>query len=160
MALPAFAYTQVPQISFKPKIYLAQRTIDSLMIDGKLNEQSWHQALATDLFLDIEGASKPKRRYNTTAKILWDDTYLYIAAEMEEPHVWGRLTQRDTVIFYNNDFEIFIDPDGDTHNYYELEINALGTVWDLLLTKPYRDGGNSITGNESGKINRKLIRGN
>jgi hypothetical protein len=35
----------------------------------------------------------------------------------------------------------FLDPDGDTHNYFELEINAFETVWDLLLLKPYRDQG-------------------
>ena len=58
-----------------------------------------------------------------------------------EPDLWATLKQRDTVIFYNNDFEVFIDPDGDTHNYMEFEINALNTVWDLLLTKPYRNNG-------------------
>ena len=39
---------------------------------------------------------------------------------------------------------MFIDPDGDTHAYYELEVNAAGTPWDLLLIKPYRDGGPAI----------------
>ena len=70
--------------------------------------------------------------------------YFYIAAEMEEPHLWGTLTERDSVIFYDNDFEVFIDPDGDTHDYYELEVNALGTEWDLLLERPYRDGGPAL----------------
>ena len=46
------------------------------------------------------------------------------------------------MIFYDNDFEIFIDPDGDTHKYYEFEINAFNTQWDLLITKPYRDDDN------------------
>lgn len=64
--------------------------------------------------------------------MLWDETYFYIYAEMEEPHVWGTLKERDTVIFYNNDFEVFIDATGDTHNYYELEVNALNTAWDLF----------------------------
>src|SRR4030095_16995872 len=32
-------------------------------------------------------------------------------------------------------------PTGDNHRYYELEINALGTIFDLFLEKPYRDGG-------------------
>ena len=45
--------------------------------------------------------------------MLWDDTYFYVAAHLEEPHVWGTLTKHDTVIFQDNDFEIFIDPDGD-----------------------------------------------
>jgi cellulose/xylan binding protein with CBM9 domain len=76
----------------------------------------------------------------------WDDEYFYVAAEMEEPDVWATLTERDSVIFQDNDFEIFIDPDGDTHAYYELEVNALGTIWDLMLMKPYRDGGPAING--------------
>src|SRR4029453_12317425 len=32
----------------------------------------------------------------------------------------------------------------DTHNYYEREVNALGTTWDLMLPVPYRDGGPPI----------------
>ena len=58
---------------------------------------------------------------------------------MEDPHVWGTITARDAVIYKDNDFEIFLDPDGDTHNYYELEVNALETEWDLLILKPYHD---------------------
>jgi hypothetical protein len=73
--------------------------------------------------------------------MLWDSTYFYIGAELQEPGIQGTLTQRDTVIFHDNDFEVFIDPDGDNHDYYEMEMNALNTVWDLLLKKPYRDGG-------------------
>ena len=73
--------------------------------------------------------------------MLWDDASLYVFAEMEEPHVWGDITKRDEVMYYNNDFEVFIDPSGDTRNYGEIEINALNTVWDLLLSKPYRTGG-------------------
>lgn len=78
--------------------------------------------------------------------MLWDDKYLYISAELEEPEIWATLRQRDTVIFYDNNFEVFIDPDGDTHNYYEFEMNAYGTEWDLMLDKPYRDGGPAISG--------------
>ena len=76
--------------------------------------------------------------------MLWDDDYFYFAADIEEPHLWATLTARDSVIFQDNDFEIFIDPDGDTHNYFELEINAFATVWDLMLVQPYRDGGPAI----------------
>ena len=76
--------------------------------------------------------------------MLWNDSYLYIGAELEEPHVWGTLTKHDSAIFEDNDFEIFIDPDGDNHEYYEIEINALNTEWDLFLKKPYRDEGPPI----------------
>ncbi len=76
--------------------------------------------------------------------MLWDDNYFYVAAQLEEPHVWGTLTKHDSVIFQDNDFEIFIDPDGDNQEYYEIEINALNTEWDLFLKKAYRDGGPAI----------------
>jgi hypothetical protein len=94
--------------------------------------------------VDIEGNIKPSPRYQTRVKMLWDDQFFYIAAQMEEPHVWGILTEHDSVIFYDNDFEVFLDPDGDNHDYGELEINALNTTWDLRLPKPYRVGGSAI----------------
>lgn len=124
-----------------PKEYVCYRTVGKISIDGQLNEASWLKALTTDSFVDIEGDAKPRPRFATRAKMLWDDEYFYIGAEMEEPHVWGTLTKRDSVIFHDNDFEVFIDPNGDRDEYYELEINALNTVWDLFLPKPYRDGG-------------------
>lgn len=127
----------------KPKEYLCHRTQGRIRIDGRLNESSWRNAPATDAFVDIEGDAKPRPRFATRARMLWDDQYFYIAAEMEEAHVWGTLTERDSVIFHDNDFEVFIDPNGDRDEYYELEINALNTVWDLFLPKPYRDGGSA-----------------
>ena len=128
----------------EPKGYVCYRPAEPIIIDGQLNERAWSSVPWTDYFQDIEGSAKPLPRFHTRAKLLWDSTCLFIAAELEEPHLWGRLKQRDTVIFYDPDFEVFIDPDGDTHGYYELEINALGTAWDLLLPKPYRDGGPAI----------------
>lgn len=71
--------------------------------------------------------------------MLWDDDYFYDAAELIEPHIWATLKDHDDIILYNNDFELFLDLDGDTLNYCEIEMNALTTVWDLILTKPYRD---------------------
>jgi hypothetical protein len=124
-----------------PKSYVCYRTVDRIRIDGKLNEKSWHGAPWTDLFVDIEGEGRPRPRFNTRVKMLWDDSCFYVAGELQEPDVWATLRERDTVIFRDNDFEMFMDPDGDTHLYYEFEMNALNTVWDLLLIKPYRDGG-------------------
>ena len=127
-----------------PKTYLALKVLDSVIVDGLGNELSWKNAKWTDDFIDIEGDVIPK--YRTRMKMIWGDDHLYFFVEMEEPHVWGTLKQRDTVIFYNNDFEVFIDPDGDTHDYLEFEMNALNTVWDLWLTKPYRNHPKVIDG--------------
>jgi hypothetical protein len=127
-----------------PKGYVCYRAANPLQINGKLDDPSWQLASWTDDFVDIEGDAKPRPRFRTRAKMLWDDEFFYIGAEMEEPHVWGTLTEHDSVIFQDNDFEVFIDPDGDNHDYYEFEINALNTGWDLRLVKPYRDGGPAL----------------
>lgn len=130
-----------PQINFSPKHYISYKTDGEININGKLDEVNWQQAEWTELFSDIEGNLKSSPRFKTKVKMLWDNKYFYIAAQLEEPDVWGTLKMRDTVIYRDNDFEVFIDPDGDTHNYYEFEMNALNTVWDLLIIKPYRLGG-------------------
>ena len=59
------------------------------IIDGKIDDPAWDKAAWTADFVDIEGTLKPLPRFKTRVKMLWDDEYLYIAAEMEEPHVWG-----------------------------------------------------------------------
>ena len=140
----AFASFPRPTIKWDPERYICYRCSSDLTIDGAIDEAAWAESEWTLAFVDIEGAAKPRPRFRTRAKMLWNDNYFYIAAEMEEPHVWATLVDRDAVIFHDNDFEVFIDPNGDTHEYYELEVNALGTEWDLFLVKPYRDGGPAI----------------
>ena len=128
-----------------PRQLVCYRTPKAIHIDGRLDEDSWLKTSWSAPFVDIEGAKKPKPRFDTRMKMVWDDHYLYIAATMEEPHLQASLKKRDSVIFHDNDFEVFIDPDGDSHEYCELEVNAHGTEWDLYLTRPYRDGGKAVT---------------
>ncbi|MEP7342157.1 MAG: carbohydrate-binding family 9-like protein [Acidobacteriota bacterium] len=130
----------------EPNSYICQRAAGSVRIDGKLGDAAWRNVPWTESFVDIEGDAKPRPPLLTRVKMLWDDKYFYFAAEMEEPHVWATLTQRDSVIFQDNDFEIFLDPEGDTLNYYEIEINPLNTVWDLQLDRPYRESGKADNG--------------
>lgn len=128
-------------LTAEPKVYDSPRAAKPIRIDGVLDDEAWKAAPWTDYFVDIEGDAKPAPRFRTRAKMTWDDQYFYVAAELEEPHIWGTLTKHDSVIFRDNDFEVFIDPNGDTLEYYEFEINALNTGWDLFLDKPYRHGG-------------------
>ena len=137
VSLSAAGFAQSKKNTIIPKTYVAAKTTSPITIDGDESDASWSRAEWTDLFEDIENDVKPK--YATKVKMLWDETNFYILAKIDEPHVWANLKQRDTIIFYNNDFEVFIDPDSDTFNYYELEINALNTAWDLFLSKPYRE---------------------
>jgi hypothetical protein len=124
-----------------PETYVCVRATAPIKVDGVMTEAEWEKTSWTRDFRDIEGDAKPVPRFRTRAKMLWDDNYFYVAAQLEEPHVWGTITNHDAVIFQDNDFEVFIDPNGDNHEYCEFEMNALNTGWDLFLTKPYIDGG-------------------
>ena len=124
-----------------PARYTCRRATSAIRIDGRLDDTAWANAPWTAEFVDIEGARRPKPRFRTRAKMLWDDDYFYVAAELAEPDVRATLTEHDSVIFHDNDFEVFLNPTGDGRNYFEFEINALNTGWDLFLAKPYREGG-------------------
>ena len=134
----------IPRIPLQPERYVCHRASESLVIDGRDDEASWQAAPWTAEFVDIEGDLKPRPALATRARLLWDDHDLFVYAEMEERGLWATYDRRDAVIYHEHDFEVFLDPDGDTHLYYELEINALNTVWDLLLIRPYRDGGPAV----------------
>ena len=135
-----------PDITFAPPVYQCRRARKPFALDGNLDKEFWEDAEFTDAFVDIEGDKRPTPRFTTKAKLLWDDENLYIGAVLEGNEIWGHQTERDCVIFQDNDFEIFIDPDSDTHQYFEFEMNARNTVWDLFLAKPYRDGGRALNG--------------
>ena len=136
--------TSFSQTAITPLQYTCFKTPQPLKIDGKLDESAWQKASWTSLFVDIEGNKKPIPTQATKAKMLWDDHYLYIAAELEEKHIWAYQTTKDQIVYLENDFEVFIDPDGDSQNYFELEVNAANNTFDLFLPKPYRNGGNAL----------------
>lgn len=123
------------------KNYVVCKAKKPLVLDGKADETDWKQALWINDFEDIEGAKKPAPLHPTRVKMLHDTASLYILAELQEPHIWATYDRHDMIIYHENDFEVFIDPDGDTHNYYEFELNARNTLLDLKMPMPYRNGG-------------------
>ena len=128
-------------IASPPLRYTCRYTPVSPDFDGQLNKGAWSKARWTRDFGDIEGPLKDKPHYRTRAKMLWDKEYFYFGAVLEETDLWATYEQRDMIVFHENDFEVFIDPDGDGREYYEIEINVLGTIFDLYLHRPYREGG-------------------
>jgi len=127
-----------------PRGYVAIRAAAPPVIDGRLEDAAWRDAAWTDDFVDMADPTRsPAPR--TRVKMVWDDENLYIAADIAEPRLWAEMTKHDSPLYQENAFEFFIDPDGDNHEYYEFEINALNTTWDLLLPRPYRDEGLGIS---------------
>ena len=143
LLLLVFAIDSSAQDQIPYQTYLCYKTSTPIVIDGKLGDTAWQEVEWSNKFIDIEGDKKPTPRFETRVKMRWDDSCFYIAAQLQETCVWATLTEHDAVIFHDNDFEVFMDPDGDNWEYGELELNALNTTWDLFLPKPYRDDGHA-----------------
>ena len=139
---PTPAGAQTPPL----REYEAPATPAPPRLDGVLDDAAWGNAPWTEPFVDIRGEDWPGPTLATRAKITWDEHHLYVGARLEEPHLWATLADRDAILYREHDFEVFIDPDGDGLAYYELEINALGTEFDLFLDRPYRHGGKANIG--------------
>ncbi|CAD7933771.1 unnamed protein product [Amoebophrya sp. A120] len=128
-------------------------------IDGKAewNDDStpW-----SDPFGDITGVNDlndndkaPPADCETRVKLLYDAKYLYVAAKLK----YGRdnysshfhasyTTKNDPIYQQDSDFEVFVDVFGANQNYKELELNALNTVWNLMLNRPYSENGEEFSG--------------
>lgn len=124
-----------------PPTYVCQQAGSAITIDGRADEADWQAAMPLSPLRDIEGAAVEA---GTDIRMLWDADYLYVMADMREPQLWATLTEHDSVIYHDPDFEVFIDPDGDGRDYVELEVNALNTVWELFLTAPYRTANHAL----------------
>jgi hypothetical protein len=107
--------------------YTCYRAAGPITIDGKLDEPSWRMAPKSTPFVDI--VTGEPAWFDTRVALLWDDDYLYFGFWAEETDVWGTLTQRDSKIYEENDLELFI---AGKDSYYEFEINALNTVYEVL----------------------------
>lgn len=115
--------------------YIIQKVITPIKIDGVLDEFAWASAQRVGNFTRIL-YTYPEIKYHTEAAILWDDTNLYVAFSCVDPEMWTTKTTHDSSLWSEEVVEVFIDPDGDGKDYYELEVNPLNVVVDLKVFYP------------------------
>lgn len=118
--------------------YTAYSVTTPPIIDGRPDEQIWQVAPHSPNFRDL--ISGKETIHDTKAAVLWDDEYLYVAYWIEEPNIQATITERDGLIYQNNDVELFI---AGQDAYYEFEINAFGTIYEVFFIweESYKSGG-------------------
>ncbi len=109
--------------------YTCYKINESIQIDGDLNKPVWQKAIRSPRFVDM--VTGVPGFYNTEAAELWNDENLYIAFWADEPLETASQKVRDSLVFLDNDLEVFIDG-GDC--YYELELNALNTIYEVFFS--------------------------
>src|SRR5687768_7381825 len=82
-----------------PPVYRCARAPEAVTIDGKIDEAEWSAAAWTEDFASLRGRDAPAPMLRTRAKIMWDDDYVYLAAEMSDPDVRAAMRERDASLY-------------------------------------------------------------
>jgi hypothetical protein len=111
-----------------PVDYVCHRSSRPVPVDGRLADPIWSRVPRSPRFVDM--VSGEPGFFDTRAAAVWDDECLHVGFWCEEPFPDARVTERDGIVFAESDVELFIDG-GDC--YYELELNAANTVYEVLF---------------------------
>ncbi len=129
----AAAFTISPLTTFAADnlpTYTVKRTTGTLTVDGKLTEADWANAPEITLTKTTDGTPVPLK---STVKALWDDKFFYVGFHFEDPDAWATYLNDEDPLWEQEVAEVFIDPEGKGHSYYEYEINPVGKRVDLFV---------------------------
>ena len=84
-------------------------------------------------FCDAVTGAAPKQ--GTEVRAAWNDDEWRLLFIADDTNPWATMTQRDAPLYEEETVEVFFDPVGDLESYFEIEVNPLGTVLDLVLRK-------------------------
>lgn len=122
-----------------------------LNMDGNADEAFWNGAGKVE---DFENNSKGEPvNEKTDLYLFYDDEALYLAFQCMDQDIQSTYKNRDTDLWNEEVFEFFIYPHAEIPNpieYFELQWNPLGTVFDAVLTNHLDENGKS----KSYKANR------
>ncbi|ORX84915.1 hypothetical protein K493DRAFT_360555 [Basidiobolus meristosporus CBS 931.73] len=126
------------------KHYAIPATLTAPRIDGSLDDVEWAVAPWTEEFVDALALSKSSSstQLKTRAKMLWDENFIYVAAQLFDPFIIANLTRMPELQdIFDNTFEMLIDTDRTHHQLKRIQINPLGVYRALQYDKPPMDGG-------------------
>ncbi len=114
-------------------IYIAYRIpFGVIKIDGKLDEPAWRKAPSTGNWPTYN--NRPAK-FETYAKLLWDEKYLYVGIYCEDDDIWGNFTERDQPLFKEEVVEFFIDANRNHRDYIELQVSPRGVIFDSFFER-------------------------
>jgi len=124
-----------PQAAALPE-YHVPKTAKPPTIDGKLDDEAWKAAPEVNLVTSFDG--RPVQRA-TRARLLYDDKFLYVGFDCDDPDVWGEKRERDSDIYNEEVVEIFLDANADGKTYNELEVSPHNVQFDAAFVSRRSD---------------------
>ena len=84
-------------------------------------------------FCDVVKGIAPEQ--GTRIWTAWDADEVRVLIRAEDTHIAATLTERDAPLYTEEVVEVFLDPVGDGECYFEIEVNPLNAVLDLVLRR-------------------------
>lgn len=115
--------------------YDVVRAPGCVKIDGVVDAKEWRTAGEITGFSDV---FQPGRavKHRTTARMMWDDRYLYVSFDCEDDDIRGTYTKHDDPVYVEEAVEVFIDPEGKGRHYWEIDVSPRNVVVDLMIPGP------------------------
>jgi hypothetical protein len=82
---------------------------------------------------DALTGAEPKQ--GTELRCAWNANEWRILFHASDSDAWATLVERDATLYEEETVEVFFDPVGDLESYFEVEVNPLGTVLDLIFRR-------------------------
>ncbi len=125
---------QTAHAEFTPRVYQARYTSTPPQLDGDLNDVVWQNALPINEFFAYQTGGDAAASA-TTARLLWDDRFLYLGFEMSDRDIRpSALTSgssgRDGQLYEGDVIEFFTRPDENSPQYFEFEWSPNGDLFD------------------------------
>ena len=114
-------------------VYTCFKIDREIVLDGRLTDALWKKAPAVTLVKADSGAQADVR---TEVRLLYSSTTLYIAFVCEDDYVWGTKTEPDADIYNEECVEVFLNPAGSPHQYYEINVSPRNVVFDACILNP------------------------
>ena len=113
-----------------PTLACASREMGALTADA---QSDFWQAIPAGKFRAAVSGAEP--RQETSVRAVWDAEELRVLLHAADTHAWATLTERDAPLYEEEVVEVFLDPVGDLESYFEIEVNPLNAVLDLVLRR-------------------------
>ena len=135
------------------KVATAQRTSVPPVIDGILDDSVWNKAIVLDQFVQHEPFNLHAPSVETKIRILYDDSYLYIAFNNIDPNpenISARIGRRDDWSSMENNSDwvgVGFDSNDDDKTGYWFTLSAAEVQLDAAIAEGKGWGGFDITWN-------------
>lgn len=112
-----------------PRLECPHKNADSARGGGEL---FWRDIAPVYLKETVAGGQPAQATWFKTA---WAGPELRVLFHAADTYPWATHTARDAPLYEEEVVEIFLDPAGDLESYFEIEVNPLNAVCDLVLRR-------------------------